>query len=69
MAWTDTPMPCGLNVPRCSTSQGIFVHPDFVAAAVDDSEMIESFLQAVTMAKALALLNEPSFHTSNHNQE
>ena len=30
---------------------------------------VESFLQAVTMAKALALLNKPSFRTSNRNQE
>ena len=30
---------------------------------------IESFLQAVTMAKVLALLNVQSFRTSNRNQE
>ena len=29
----------------------------------------EGFLQAVTMAKALAVLNVPSFSTSNRNQE
>ena len=32
-------------------------------------EPVESFLQAVTMAKVLGLLNEPSFRTSNRNQE
>ena len=30
---------------------------------------VESFLQAMTMAKVLALLNVPSFRTSNRNQE
>ena len=30
---------------------------------------VESFLQAVTMAKVLALLNVQSFRTSNRNQE
>ena len=30
---------------------------------------VESFLQAMTMAKVLALLNIPSFCISNHNQE
>ena len=43
-------MPYALVFRRYSTVQGIFVHPGFVAATVDDSEMVS--LGAAAMAIA-----------------
>ena len=51
-------MPCGLYVHRCSTIQGIFVHPDFIAATMDDSGMVS--LGAAAMADAGQLTTKAS---------
>ena len=53
MAWTYTPMLCALYVRRCSTIQGISVHPSFVTTAKAYSVVVTSLSAVATTGGSL----------------